>query len=187
MKKTDYYKVLGITKKATPDEIKKAWKSLAVQYHPDKHEGSRQAALKFVEAAEAYEALSDPKRRVLYDRYGHAGLADNGFTGFDNMGDVYSTISNRFEEFFDSFAGSHSDPSEVDVCENCGGTGSPNGTPPVKCEKCKGQGKVQVKKGFFTVTAQCPECKGDGRLIKEFCPQCNGLGRVSALSVKREG
>ncbi|MBW2123221.1 MAG: DnaJ domain-containing protein, partial [Deltaproteobacteria bacterium] len=100
MVKKDYYEILGVSRNATEDEIKKAYRRLALQYHPDRNPGNREAEEKFKEAAEAYEVLRDPQKRELYDLYGHEGLKGTGFTGFRGFEDIFSSFSDIFEDFF---------------------------------------------------------------------------------------
>jgi len=100
MAKRDYYDVLGVSRTSGADEIKKSYRKLALQHHPDRNKGDKGAEEKFKEAAEAYEVLSDPEKRQLYDRFGHDGLRQTGFTGFRDFDDIFSSFGDIFEEFF---------------------------------------------------------------------------------------
>ena len=101
MTKRDYYEVLGVARNASDDEIKKSYRKLALQYHPDRNPGNTEAEESFKEASEAYEVLRDPEKRGLYDRYGHDGLRNTGFQGFTNFDEIFSSFSSIFEDFFD--------------------------------------------------------------------------------------
>ena len=101
MTKRDYYEVLGVARNASDDEIKKAYRQLALQYHPDRNPGNAEAEEAFKEASEAYEVLRDPEKRGLYDRFGHEGLRNTGFQGFTNFDEIFSSFSSIFEDFFD--------------------------------------------------------------------------------------
>jgi len=100
MNKRDYYEILGVPRDASETEIKKAYRQLALQYHPDRNPGDKEAEEKFKEAAEAYEVLRDPEKRSLYDRFGHEGLKGTGFTGFSGFEDIFASFGSIFEEFF---------------------------------------------------------------------------------------
>ncbi len=206
MTKRDYYEVLGVTKAAGAEEIKKAYRKLALQYHPDRNKGDKQAEEKFKEAAEAYEVLSDPEKRQLYDRFGHAGLQQTGFTGFRNFDDIFSSFGDIFEEFF-GFGARGSRRSAVrkgadlrydlsidfmeaakgkeveievsrhEVCPDCSGIGTKGGTQPSVCTTCGGRGQVTRSQGFFSISTTCPTCQGSGTVITNPCDKCRGTGR----------
>src|SRR5512136_3289489 len=100
MEDRDYYKILGVTREASEEEIKKSYRKIAMQYHPDRNPGNREAEEKFKIASEAYEVLRDPEKRQIYDRYGIEGLKGTGFTGFRGFEDIFSTFGDIFEDFF---------------------------------------------------------------------------------------
>jgi molecular chaperone DnaJ len=205
--KKDYYETLGVTRTATEDEIKKAYRRLAMKYHPDRNPHDKDTEEKFKEIKEAYEILSDSQKRGRYDQFGHAGVdasMGGGARGFDfgDIGDIFGDI------FGDAFSGGrsrkqrsqrgadlvynleltlenavHGTTIQVNVptwvsCSQCHGSGSKQGTSPVTCPTCNGHGQVHMQQGFFTVTQTCPECRGQGQIIKEPCPKCRGQGRV---------
>jgi molecular chaperone DnaJ len=207
MTKRDYYEVLGIERNASGDEIKKAYRKLALQYHPDRNPGDKAAEENFKEAAEAYEVLSDTEKRQLYDRFGHAGLQQSGFQGFSNFDDIFSSFGDIFEEFFGFGArGGHRSSvrrgadlrydltigfmdaafgkeMEIEVsrhepCEECGGLGTKQGTRPAVCSTCGGRGQVTRSQGFFSISTTCPTCQGSGTVITDPCRKCRGVGRV---------
>jgi molecular chaperone DnaJ len=205
--KRDYYEVLGISRTATVEEIKKSYRQLALKYHPDKNPGNDEAELKFKEAAEAYEVLSDPEKRRRYDRYGHAGLEGAGVHDFRNADDIIAAFSDIFGSglFGEMFGNRRQGPRpgqdilirlEVDLleaargttrtiefnrhefCGECGGSGARAGTAPVRCDYCRGTGQVVQSRGFFQVATTCPACGGEGARITDPCPACRGAGRV---------
>ena len=202
--KRDYYEVLGVDRNATTEEIKKAFRKLAFQYHPD-HNHEDKAGEKFKEINEAYEALSDPDKRSNYDRFGHnstEGYFGRGFEGFDfgGFGDIFDTffggatstarqaqhgadlrysITISFEEAaFGCEKGLNI--TRVENCSVCRGTGAKPGTQPTKCPECNGAGQVRRIQtslfGRFMSTATCGRCRGEGRVITDLCPQCRGSG-----------
>ena len=208
MAKRDYYEVLGVSKSATGDEIKKAYRRLAMKFHPDRNkDDADEAEKKFKEAKEAYEVLKDSDKRATYDQFGHDGLragpgGPGGFSaeGFgDIFGDVFGDIFGGgrrgggpqvfrgadlgYElklDLEDAVAG---DTVEIDVptqisCETCDGSGAKKGTEPVKCTTCGGAGQVRMQQGFFSVQQTCPACKGAGTTISDPCQDCHGRGRV---------
>jgi len=208
MAKRDYYDVLGVPKNASDDELKKAYRKLAMKYHPDRNPDSKEAESKFKEAKEAYEALSDPQKREAYDRFGHAGVDPNsgfaGGPGFGGFADVFGDI------FGDIFGGARQGGGRAGVyrgadlryameitleqaargytteirvpswegCETCKGSGAKPGTSPKPCSTCNGQGAVRVQQGFFSIQQTCPVCHGSGKVIPEPCTSCDGVGRV---------
>ena len=215
MTKRDCYDVLGVTKSASKDEIKKAYRKLALKFHPDKTKGDKPSEEKFREASESYHILSDEKRKVNYDQFGHAafeGGGNQGFGGFDT-----SSFSDIFEDFFGDFSdgsrgssrrGSSArgndlrydlninledaykglekkiDYTTYKKCGGCSGSGAEPGSKPIKCDYCKGNGKIRSSQGFFTVQQTCPQCHGQGETISKACKKCSGNGKVqSAESV----
>src|SRR5687767_2197066 len=205
--KRDYYEVLGLSRTASLDDIKKAYRKLAVKFHPDKNPGDPEAEEKFKEAAEAYGVLSDEEKRARYDRYGHQGLG--GATGFDpnqfadfgdilgdlfGFGDFFGTRGRRSTrpargndlrydlhlEFMDAVFGkdvSLEIPRTI-TCKTCNGSGAKSGTQPVTCTGCQGRGQIRYSQGFFAVARTCPQCGGAGKVIKDPCATCSGAGRI---------
>ena len=202
----DYYDVLGVPRSASDAEIKKAFRKLARELHPDVS-AEPDAQARFRSVAEAYEVLSKPETRGLYDRYGHAGLRRRGFTpgdfDFGSLGDIFSAFfgDDLFArsrgrtrggdvaaavtiELEDAFTGAERDV-EVEVaaaCERCGGDGAEPGTAPVTCPTCGGSGRLQQVSrsvfGEFVRTQGCPRCSGTGRVVETPCDECSGAGRV---------
>lgn len=208
--KRDYYEVLGVSRDAGGDEIKRAYRQMAMQYHPDRNPGDSEAEARFKEAAEAYEVLRDAEKRVRYDRFGHEGLSANGYSGFSSSEDIFSTFGDIFSEFF-GFGGGRSHgprpragadlrynlsitfreaakglettlkiPKHV-TCPDCGGTGAAPGTSPETCQHCQGVGQVQQSQGFFRVAMTCPVCHGEGKVIRDPCPNCRGQRQVQVV------
>ncbi len=214
MAKRDYYDVLGVSKSASADEIKKSYRRLAMKHHPDRNTDDPSAEAKFKEAKEAYEALSDTDKRATYDRFGHDGLkATPGGGGFsaDGFGDIFGDV------FGDIFGGGRQRGSQVFrgadlgyemvldlekavsgdsvtievptqiACEACDGSGAKKGSKPVQCSTCNGVGQVRMQQGFFSIQQSCPACKGAGTIIRDPCGDCHGRGRIrktKTLSVK---
>lgn len=205
MAKRDYYEVLGASRGSGPDELKKAFRQMALQYHPDRNPGDKGAEEKFKEINEAYSVLSDPAKRQQYDSYGHAGPSGQGF-GFEGFGDFnfggVEDIINDFFGFGTIFGGRQRSRRGEDlrynleisfeegafgaekeivvprtvVCRECGGSGAKKGTRPELCEACNGRGQVSVQQGFFSMTRPCGRCRGTGEIIREQCPACAGGG-----------
>lgn len=204
MAKRDYYEILGVSKGASEEELKKAYRKVAIQFHPDKNPGDKVAEEKFKEANEAYQVLGDPKRRAAYDQFGHAGLGGQGF-GFD-PGFGAGSFSDIFDNIFgDIFGGGAARASSgVDLrytleiefeeaargvekkitfekefsCESCEGSGAKPGTKPKTCGTCRGSGQVRLNQGFFTLARTCSQCSGSGQIIEERCKACRGKGKV---------
>jgi molecular chaperone DnaJ len=205
MTERDYYDVLGVGRGATAAELKKAYRKLALQYHPDRNPDDPNAAERFKEAAEAYQVLSDPERRRLYDQYGRAGLAGQrvgGFTSFDEILSAFGDIFNGglFGEFFGTSrrsrrARGRSLRVNVEItleevlkgtertialrraepCEGCHGSGARENG--VRpCGTCHGRGEIETRQGFFALRRTCPHCGGHGRVIVEPCTVCDGTG-----------
>ena len=207
MAKRDYYEVLGVARGASETDVKKAYRRLAMKYHPDRNSSGDEAAEeKFKEASEAYEVLSDDEKRERYDRFGHAGVDGVGGGGFNAGG--FADISDVFGDVFgDIFGGNRArrtprrgrdlqynldlsleqavrgDRVEIRVptlaaCEECDGSGAKPGTSPSRCAECDGRGQVRVSQGFFSLQQTCPRCHGAGRLVTDPCRACSGRGRV---------
>jgi len=202
----DYYDILGVPRDASDEEIKKAYRRLAMKFHPDRNPDDPQAEVRFKEAAEAYEVLRDPQKRAQYDRFGHEGLNGAGFQGFRSTEDIFSTFSDIFGEFFGFGTGSRgprpqagadlrynltlafrdaAKGREVELqiprneqCGGCEGTGAAAGTQPETCRHCGGRGQVHQAQGFFRITVTCPACQGRGEIITAPCPKCHGRGIV---------
>jgi molecular chaperone DnaJ len=209
MAKRDYYEVLGVERTASLQDIKSAYRKLAVQYHPDRNPGDGAAEEAFKEAAEAYSVLSDSQRRARYDRFGHQG----GVGGFSDVDpSIFADFSDILGDFFgfgDLFGGRRrgrsgaihgadlrydlmvtfeeaafgTEPTlripRLETCETCRGTCSAGGAAPRACSACAGQGQVRYTQGFFTVARTCPQCNGAGTTITDPCPECRGEGRVT--------
>lgn len=204
MTKRDYYEILSVSRTATDVEIKRAYRSLAVQYHPDKNPGNAEAEDKFKEAAEAYAVLSDSQKRASYDRFGHQGVGAGGFDpGFTNIEDIFDIFG-----FGDMFGGRGSRRTTVqrgsdlrydleitledaatgkdeklriprlEKCEECDGVGAEKGTQPETCITCSGSGQTRYSQGFFSVMRTCANCQGRGQIIKTPCKNCSGAGRI---------
>jgi len=208
MAKRDYYEVLGVKRDASEDDIKKAYRKLAMQHHPDRNPDNPKAEERFKEAKEAYEVLCDPDKRAAYDRFGHAGVdahsgaagAAGGFGGgfADAFGDIFSEIfggggrarSNVYRgadlrynleiTLEDAARGAETKIRipTLERCETCHGTGAKAGTEPVTCQSCGGHGQVRIQQGFFSIQQTCPRCSGTGKVIKDPCSPCQGSGRV---------
>lgn len=204
--KRDYYEVLGVTREADAQEIKKAYRKLAVRYHPDKNPGDAEAESRFKEAAEAYAVLSDAEKRQRYDRFGHAGVdGAAGGGGFDPsifadfsdiLGDLFGFgdmsgrrgRGNRGADLrydltltFEEAAFGCNTPLRIprlERCESCAGSGAAPGKQPVRCSACGGVGQVRFQQGFFSVARTCPQCNGQGTVIRDPCTTCHGEGLV---------
>lgn len=198
MRKRDYYEILGVSHDAGETELKKAYRQLAIKYHPDKNPDNKESEEKFKEAAEAYEVLKNPEKRQTYDQFGHEGLKGGGFHGFE---DIFSSFGDIFEDFF---GGSRRQATGADLrmdlslsfeeaafgvqktvtinkhvtCHTCSGNGSQPGTSPSVCTTCQGTGQHIQMQGFFSLKATCPTCRGQGQIITDPCRQCRGEGRV---------
>ena len=208
MAKRDYYEVLGIARTASAQEIKSAYRKIAVRDHPDKNPGDKEAEERFKEAAEAYAVLSDADKRGRYDRFGHQGVSGAGAGGFDPtifadfsdiLGDIFGFgfgggrrggnsgmtrgADLRYDltlSFEEAAFGTETTPRipRLETCETCTGSGSASGAPAAACQACGGRGQVRYTQGFFTVARTCPQCQGEGRVISDPCKECRGEGRV---------
>jgi molecular chaperone DnaJ len=206
MSKRDYYKVLDVARNATEAEIKKAYRRLAMKFHPDRNPGDVECEDKFKEAKEAYEVLTDAQKRAAYDQFGHAGVdsarGGAGFTAADAFGDIFGDVFGdifgagrrgrtqvfrgadlRYELQLDLDQAVFGDSVDVDFqtlgeCGTCSGSGAAKGSRPSPCDTCSGQGQVRISQGFFSVQQTCPRCKGRGQIISSPCDDCHGQGRV---------
>lgn len=211
MAKRDYYEVLGVQRAASSDELKKAYRRLAMKYHPDRNQDDPEAEAKFKEVKEAYEILSDQGKRAAYDRFGHAGLEAGGFgagNGFgagdafsDIFGDVFGDIFGtgprsrtqmyrgadlRYELELTLEQAVTGDTVEIDIpsrteCETCDGSGAAPGSERVTCTTCAGRGQVRVQQGFFSIQQPCPACRGAGSRVEKPCSSCSGSGTVRKI------
>lgn len=202
----DYYETLGISRNATPEEIKTAYRRLALKYHPDKNPGNQAAEERFKLLSEAYQVLADIEKRQLYDLYGHAGLAGMDVGGFGGFEDIFSSFGEVFEDFF-GFGRRSGRPraqpgadlrqrvtltleqvmqgmdTSLEVerrapCRACHATGLAPGTRPQTCNRCGGRGQVGQARGMLKIFTTCPECRGAGSLIATPCQECKGAGAV---------
>ena len=176
MEKRDYYEVLGVEKNASADEIKKAYRKKAIQYHPDRNPGDKEAEEKFKEAAEAYDVLSNPEKRARYDQFGHAGMS-GAARGSDLRVKVKLTlkeISTGVEKKFKL--------KKYVPCPHCHGSGAEGNSGVETCPTCKGSGSVirnqQTILGTMQTRTTCPTCGGEGHIIKDKCKECGGEGIV---------
>jgi molecular chaperone DnaJ len=202
--KRDYYEVLGVQKDAGDDDLKKAYRRLAMKFHPDRNPGDKAAEESFKEANEAYEVLADPQKREIYNQYGHEGLQRGGMGG----GDFAGGFSDLFGDIFsDIFGGQRGGPRrganlrytmeltleeaafgtaaqiripKLESCESCKGQGTASGKAPQTCPTCRGAGQVRIQQGFFTLQQTCPHCRGRGAVVSDPCSHCRGAGRVRA-------
>ncbi|MBI5888298.1 MAG: molecular chaperone DnaJ [Deltaproteobacteria bacterium] len=208
MDEKDFYKILGVERNASDDDIKKAYRKLAQQFHPDKHAGEKAAEEKFKLINAAYECLKTPEKRAQYDRFGYAGAGPG--PGFRPDAGFGADFQDLFSEVFsDFFGGRQRGPSrgadlryDVEltfeeaafgtdkkinipknaVCGQCQGTGAKAGTSRTQCAACKGRGEVRFQQGFLSISRPCPACGGQGSVIKDPCPGCGGAGRVRATN-----
>ncbi|MBM3395070.1 MAG: molecular chaperone DnaJ [Betaproteobacteria bacterium] len=207
MAKSDFYETLGVNRDASDDDIKKAYRKLAMKYHPDRNPDNAKAEEKFKEAKEAYEVLSDEQKRAAYDRFGHAGVDPQagmgagaaGAGGFaDAFGDIFGEIFGgagrgrsgvyrgadlRYNLEVTLEEAAHGTDTKIRVptleqCEPCQGSGAKPGTEPTTCSTCHGQGQVRMQQGFFSLQQTCPRCHGTGKMIRDPCNTCQGAGRV---------
>jgi len=214
MAKRDYYEVLGVEKNCTEQELKKAYRRVAMKHHPDRNPDSKESEDKFKEASEAYEILSDSQKRAAYDQFGHAGVEGSagmgGAGGFGNFSDIFGDV---FGDIFGGGGRSRGPARGSDLrytldlsledavrgktvtikvptlvsCKTCDGSGAKAGTKPVNCTTCGGIGQVRMQQGFFSVQQTCPSCRGKGTIVSDPCRDCRGQGRIEetkTLSVK---
>lgn len=205
MAKRDYYEILSVTRTASDGEIKKAYRALAVQFHPDKNPGDAGAEERFKEAAEAYSVLSDSQKRSAYDRFGHQGVGagaggfDPGFSNIEDIFEVFgfgdmfggrggrrTTVQRGSDLRYDleiSLADAATGKDEklriprLEKCAECDGSGAEKGTVAEACVTCGGAGQVRYQQGFFSVMRTCSNCQGKGQIIRTPCKRCRGEGR----------
>ena len=204
----DYYEILNVPRTASEDEIKNAYRRLALKYHPDKNKGSKEAERKFKEIANAYSVLSDEKRRRAYDQGGREKVEETGFTGWTSTDDILRHFSDLFSGFgtrahTDRWEDTTAQDVEASIsvefrtaalggqvtltlsgpqaCASCNGTGSKDGINR-PCSACSGTGRLSKTTSdvgqFFSVTQACPECSGSGTDRKNHCPNCHGRGLI---------
>jgi molecular chaperone DnaJ len=201
-----YYEILGVSREASCDEVRKAYKQAAMRFHPDRNPNDPTAEQKFKEANEAFQVLSDDQKRNIYDQFGHAGLDGSGIDFGAGMGDMFAHMQDLFAEMFSGgfgFGGRERQRGadlrvqsrltledaafgckrEVSVqvparCDDCGGSGAAPGTKPDACPMCRGTGQVSSARGFVMFTAPCSRCSGRGAVIKTPCKTCHAEGVV---------
>jgi molecular chaperone DnaJ len=208
MAKRDFYEILGVSRACSEGEMKSAFRKAAMDCHPDRNPGSRDAEIRFKELNEAYQTLSDAQKRAAYDRFGHAAFEHGGgFGGGDGFAssmsdifdDLFRDVMNRggggrngpvrgsdlktnieitLEEAFRGKVASITLPTSI-ACELCGGTGARAGAKPRVCATCGGQGRVRAQQGFFAIERTCPHCHGRGDIIDDPCQPCGGSGHVT--------
>lgn len=208
MAKRDYYEILKVARNASDAEIKKAYRRLAMKYHPDRNPDDEAAEEQFKEVQEAYDVLADAKKRTAYDQFGHAGVGSGGGGyspgGGPNFSDIFGDV---FNDIFGAAAGRSGGRQayrgadlryNLDltleeavagttakiriptyvVCKVCEGSGAEPGTSPVTCPTCGGHGQVRMQQGFFSLQQTCPRCHGSGQIVDTPCAACRGEGRV---------
>ena len=202
----DFYEVLGVSRDAGDDDIKRAYRKMALKYHPDRNPGDKQAEEMFKECSAAYQILSDPDKRAQYDRFGAAAF-DGGAGGFDFNAGFEDIFSGIFGDFFGAPRGGRGRSrarrgddlrynldlgfeeaafgSEKTItvprmasCETCHGKGAKPGTSPKTCAGCRGSGQVRFQQGFFSIAKTCGQCGGQGSVITDPCAKCQGQGVV---------
>jgi len=206
--KRDYYEILDVARDAEGPQIKRAYRKSAMKFHPDRNPGDSEAEERFKEAAEAFEVLSDPEKRQLYDRFGHEGPSQAGFSGFSGSEEIFSHFGDMFGDLFgnmgfggrrsggpqrggdikveleitmeDVVSGANRDVvvPRREACDTCDGSGAKPGTSAESCRHCEGRGQVVHRQGFFTLQTTCPVCRGEGRMITNPCRDCGGTGAV---------
>jgi len=203
----DYYEILGLTRDATPEEIKVSYRRLALRYHPDRNPGDKVAEEQFKCVSEAYQVLSDSEKRQLYDLYGEEGLAGMETAGFSGFEDIFGSFGEIFEDFFsfgrqrrrsrrprpgadlsqqvtltleDVVKGADTtlEMERRVVCRRCGGNGMEPGTSRQQCPRCQGKGQVSQSRGMLRISNTCPRCHGAGSIVTSACTACRGAGMV---------
>lgn len=215
----DFYETLGVARNASQADLKKAYRQMAMKYHPDRNPGDKSAEEKFKDAKEAYEILSDSQKRAAYDQFGHAGInpsmgggAYGPAAGGGNFDDIFSVFGDifgmggggagqtaphqganlRYNLQLTLEEAIHGTTKQIRIptlisCKECSGSGAKKGSSPITCTTCNGEGQVRIQRGFFSIQQTCPDCHGQGKMIKDPCPACHGHGRYEdykTLSVK---
>jgi molecular chaperone DnaJ len=204
-----YYEILEISRDASPETIKSAYRKKALAYHPDRN-NSPEAEGQFKEASEAYEVLSDSQKRQIYDRFGHEGLDQRGLHhGYADVGDIFSHFTDIFEDFFgfgglggrgarrggrdlrydlsitfqEAYHGTEKkfQITRYEACSTCSGRGYPSQAPPQTCPQCKGRGQLVHSQGFIAFSTTCGACGGQGKVLTQLCKSCNGEGRIEGM------
>ncbi|NQW11619.1 MAG: molecular chaperone DnaJ [Alphaproteobacteria bacterium] len=207
MAKRDFYEILGVDRGADKDSLKRAYRKLAMKYHPDRNPDDNEAEKTFKDINEAYDVLKDDDKRAAYDRFGHAAFEGGGsHPGGAGFGGASGGFADIFEEMFGEFMGGRraggagrgqdlrynmtitledafrGKKTEIRVpssasCDSCGGSGAEAGSRPITCSSCGGHGKIRAQQGFFTIERTCPSCGGVGQVIEKPCKACGGAGR----------
>lgn len=206
--KQDYYELLGVSRTSTAEEMKKAYRKLAMQYHPDRNPGNKEAEAKFKEISEAYDVLRDDQKRAAYDRFGHQAFENGGGGPHPGAGGFGFDFADIIDEMFAGMGGGRRS-AEVNLrgsdirynaeitleeafngsnprvkymtavsCDTCRGSGGEGGASAVTCTTCQGRGKIRTQQGFFTIERPCHTCQGIGQTIEKPCKSCQGTGRV---------
>ncbi len=208
MAKQDFYELLGVAKGCGSEDLKKAYRKLAMHWHPDRNPGDKAAEQKFKDINEAYDVLKDDQKRAAYDRYGHAAFENGGRGAGPGDFGFAAGFADIFDEMFGDFMGGRRGQQSatrgndlrynmeisleeafkgkqtnirvptLTACESCSGTGAESGSKPVTCPTCHGHGRVRAQQGFFTIERTCPSCHGGGRVIENPCRVCGGQGRT---------
>jgi molecular chaperone DnaJ len=197
----DYYEVLGVPRDADAAALKRAYRKLALELHPDRNPDNKESEARFKEASEAYQILSDSEKRELYDRYGHDGPRGAG-GGFSNVNDIFSAFSDIFGDMFGQGQAARGGGRGADLetqvelslnevatgaqkelkirrrgpCHACKGSGASPGSGRERCPQCRGRGQVVHQQGFLMIQTACPVCRGEGEVIRSPCPTCQGSG-----------
>ena len=209
MSTRDYYEILGVGRDASEQDIKSAYRKLALKNHPDRNPGDKAAEERFKEAAEAYSVLADPEKRERYNRFGHAGVSGNGGPGAGGFNpDMFSDFSDILGDFFgfgggggrrqgpargsdlrfdleisfdESYAGTETTIQipREENCETCKGTRAEPGSSAETCPQCRGTGQLRFQQGFLIVARPCGQCQGSGQIVRKPCQACRGAGRTT--------
>ena len=206
MSRRDYYEVLGVSRDASDQDLKSAYRKLALKNHPDRNPNDAAAEERFKEAAEAYSVLGDPEKRGRYNQFGHAGVSNSSQAGGFNP-DIFGDFSDILGDFFgfaggrrrggpergadlqfdleipfdESFSGTETTiqiPRD-EPCESCKGTGAAPGSARETCPQCQGRGQLRYQQGFLVVARPCGQCRGTGQIIPKPCPACRGRGSAT--------